>query len=155
MDVVTKMIAPVIDYGDIIYAAANKTKLDELQVQQNKCLRICNRRPPLLNRVQLHKKYKVLPLRLKRELHMTKFAFKRSMDQKFVDERPIHTRAHDGRLLRTFFTRRAKVQKGVEYQCASMWNALESRQRAVDNGVKFGRDMRNLYDHKLKNLIEI
>ena len=154
-DVVTKMICPVFDYGDIIYGAAGKTKLDDLQVHQNKCLRICNREPPLLNRVQLHQKYKVLPLNLKRELHMTKFAFKRSLLPEFVDDRQIHTRAHDSRLLKTFFTRRTKVQGSVEYRCAALWNSLETKQRETFEGVKFSNGMRSKYDLLLKNLVSI
>ena len=152
-DVVTKMIVPVIDYGDIIYGAAGKVKLDDLQVHQNKCLRICNRNPPLLNRVQLHQKYNVLPLSLRRELHMTKFAFKRSLLPAYVDNRQIYTRAHDNRLLKTFFTRRTKVQKSVAYQCASLWNALESEQRETFETVKFSNGMRSKYDRLLETLV--
>ena len=86
---------------------------------------------------------------------MTKFAFKRSLDPNFVDNRQIHTRAHDNRLLKVFFTRRTKVQKGVEYQCASLWNSLESEHRETFENKIFGRDMRKLYDQKLKTLVEI
>ena len=149
------MIIPIIDYADIIYGAAPKTKLAELQVHQNKCLRTCNKVPPLLNRIGLHKKYRVLPMRLRREQHIIKFAFKRSLDDKYVDNRNINTRAHDSRLLKTFFTRKAKVQKGVEFMCASLWNALENNHReSADYGV-FRDLMRKRYDEKLLNILEI
>ena len=86
---------------------------------------------------------------------MLKFAFKRSLDPLYVDDRKIPTRAHDSRMLKTFFTRKATVQKGVEYQCALKWNALDHELRDIVDSNKFGIGMRNKYDRILENLTEI
>ena len=154
-DVVTKMILPLMDYADIIYSAAGKTKLAELQVHINKCLRTCNRKPPHLSRLKLHKKYKVLPLRLRREMHTIKFAFKRSLDPKYSDDRGIVTRAHDNRMLKTFFTRRATVQRSVEYKCAQYWNALDHDLRECKEYGIFSDRLGRRYREKLTALQEM
>ena len=55
----------------------------------------------------------------------------------------------------SFFTRRTKVQKSVEYQCASLWNALESKQRETFDTIQFSNGMRDKYDRILKTLVQI
>ena len=86
---------------------------------------------------------------------MTKFAFKRSLEAKYVDARQIHTRAHDSRLLKSFFTRSAKVQKGVEYKCAELWNALETTERDTREIHVLRDRMRGKYKKVLGNITKI
>ena len=48
------MILPHFDYGDIIYEATSNENLNDLQILQNKCLRLCTKSPFGINLNFLH-----------------------------------------------------------------------------------------------------
>ena len=60
-------IRPVLEYGAIILAAANKTRLAQLQVIQNRALRICLRMPKYTRISVLHELANIEPIRQRLE----------------------------------------------------------------------------------------
>ena len=48
------MVAPLIDYGDVIYSGASELKIQSLQKLQNRGLRVCLNNPRYTSRIQLH-----------------------------------------------------------------------------------------------------
>ena len=94
------MILPHIDYGDIIYSAANLNQLTKLQRIQNKCLRICLRADPPLSVKELHRAAGLSSLSEPREHHLLNLTYTRTRNPNYTDNRQITTRAHNLSLLK-------------------------------------------------------
>ena len=131
------MVLPYIDYGDIVYAGATTTSLNKLQRLQNRALRI------ILNDYNsgsthiMHQNLRILPLNNRRCLHFLNFAFKRSNQPRYVDNRDLLTRAHDKKLLLCPKMRTEQMKKSVMYNTAKHWNNLTLEEQQANNYVSF------------------
>ena len=87
--IIYKTMVPLyLDYGDLLYAAANMCLLDKLQRLQNKALRIISYYNALISINELHVSNKLPYL-----------VDKLTQQPKFIDNRNLLTRAHDKKLL--------------------------------------------------------
>ena len=72
-------ILPHMDYADVLYDENSKESLKQLQLVQNKALRLAyNVRlgpNPKFNTTQLHTKAKLKPLKERRIIHLLQYAF--------------------------------------------------------------------------------
>lgn len=68
------MILPILDYGDIFFHNKRGKLLKKLQVLQNSCIRIISKLPRLTNTTEEEVKLGLLPLKMRRSLHILQFA---------------------------------------------------------------------------------
>ena len=88
------------DYGDVVYQAATSDLLCKLQRLQNRALRIITKYDDnYQSTTAIHQSLRILPLSRRRYVHTNNFAYKRSIQPKYVDNRNLLTRAHGKKLL--------------------------------------------------------
>lgn len=66
------LILSILDYGDVFYDCAAKKDLDKLQKLQNRALRIANQASRYTRNIDLHRRYKIVPLYMHREKNIQK-----------------------------------------------------------------------------------
>ena len=134
------MILPHIDYGDILYDIAGKYILDKIQVAENKALRMClgvdHRYPTILT----HQEAAISSLVPRRRMHILNFMYKQTANPEIVNNRPIHTRAHDAPLFITIKPKNETTKKSVLYRGAILWNNLPVQVRLIADYEKFKLD---------------
>ena len=58
-------------------------------------------------------------------------AYQRSRNEKYVDQRQLRTRCWDGPALKVQTSKLTMYQPSLEYTLASIWNALDPRDRLI------------------------
>ena len=141
------MILPYMDYGDVVYQAATSDLLCKLQRLQNRDLRIITRYDDnYQNTTAIHQSLRILPLSRRRYVHTNNFAYKRSIQPKYVENRNLLTRAHGKKLLLCPRPRTERLKNSVVYTTAKCWNELSlDEQRACSyNSFKLKTKKREL-----------
>ena len=95
------VIAPLIEYGDIIYAGTTVKKLDKLQSLQNRGLRVCINENQYFSLDQLHSRCKIPKLAERRSYNLRKYMFKQKNNDDLINRRTIRTRMHDAVVFET------------------------------------------------------
>ena len=88
------MILPHFDYGDVVYAGASQESLSDLQILQNKCLRLCTSSPYDINIIHLHNIAKVSLLAVRRNTHLLNLMYQRKDNVDYIDNRTLPTPQH-------------------------------------------------------------
>ena len=141
------MILPYMDYGDVVYQAATSDLLCKLQRLQNRALRIITKYDDnYQSTTAIHQSLRILPLSRRRYVHTNNFAYKRSIQPKYVDNRNLLTRAHGKKLLLCPRPRTERFKNSVVYTTAKCWNELSlDEQRASSyNSFKLKTKKREL-----------
>ena len=135
------------DYGDVVYQAATSDLLCKLQRLQNRALRIITKYDDnYQSTTAIHQSLRILPLSRRRYVHTNNFAYKRSIQPKYVDNRNLLTRAHGKKLLLCPRPRTERFKNSVVYTTAKCWNELSlDEQRASSyNSFKLKTKKREL-----------
>ena len=97
------MVLPAFDYVDYVWDRGNKGENWELQLIQNKALRIIYKvkleANPLYNTDQLHAKSKCFYLNVRRDIHLLSYAYILAQSPDKFDQRNIPTRRNVGKRL--------------------------------------------------------
>ena len=72
----------------------------------------------------IHQRLRILPLSRRRYVHTNNFAYKRSIQPKYIDNRNLLTRAHGKNLLLCPRPRTERFKNSVVYTTAKCWNEL-------------------------------
>ena len=144
------MILPYLDYCDIIYAQGDKAALEKLQRLQNRCLRVCLKENPTSPRTTLHKNAKLAVLEDRRDVHLSNFMCGKRKDPRLIDDKEVHTRAHDGLLFKVPAYNLVAYKRSVEYTGALKWNAQMVNMRQVDDPFKFKNLQKRALTEKIK-----
>ena len=123
------MILPIIEYGDILYEGSNQKLLHDLQVSQNRILRLCNNVDRFMSTQHLHTESKINLLKERRIPHLSLFMFKQKDNVHIVNNRNVRTRAHDALLFTTVKPNNEKFKRNVYYKGAILWNSLTVAER--------------------------
>ena len=105
------MIAPIMDYGDIVYAGTNVENLDKLQRLQNRGLRICINESHYIPTILLHQRCEIPNLKTRRTCNIRKYMNKQQDNVDIVVNRNIRTRRHDAIVYETCFPLFEKYKK--------------------------------------------
>ena len=132
LKVYVSTVLPYFDYADILFKNANVTLLAKLQYAQNRCLKTCLLLPHLTDTDYVHAKANLPLLAERRKAHMLNYMYKRSTQDAYVDNRLLHTRAHEGPLLRILRSNSAQYDRSVEYHGAGCWNSLLPGRRLAE-----------------------
>ena len=136
--VLTSMILPAIDYGDILYSVSTKDSLENLQYAFNRGLKTT------YNKEDFHvepclRKLGVNTLEDRREMHLSSAAFDFASIDKNIDKRNIRTRAHDNRLVKIVWPKNPHYRKSHEFRVSTLWNSFKDETRAIIDKDKFQR----------------
>ena len=151
VDVLTLMILPSIDYGDIIYSSAIKTELNHLQSAFDRGLRTTYLNEDTINAKKLTKLAEINSLIDRREYHLELSAFKLTLEAQELDNRLIFTRLHDGKLLHTIWPKNPHFRKSLRFRQAMSWNSFHKNIRNIDNYASFVIKRKEFYSTKLTN----
>ena len=122
-------ILPYFDYADIIYMNAQLGHINKLQIDQNRCLKICLRLNRLTHTDFVHCEAKTPMLSDRRSAHLLNYMYIRSRDPDYIDMRQIGTRAHTGPMVNVLRSNCAAFDRSVGYQGAVCWNLLPPTRR--------------------------
>ena len=118
------MILPILEYGDVLYMGANQKIINDLQLSQNRILRICIQGDRRISTALLHRNCKIAKLYDRRLLHLNLFMYKQQGNANIVNTRNVRTRAHDGILFTTIKPNNENFKRNVFYSGALSWNSL-------------------------------
>ena len=85
------MIAPIIDYGDIIYMGGTEDNLSKLQKLQNRGLRICLKIQHHIPIILLHQQAEIPNLKTKRACNIKKYMYKQQCQTNLVKTPVVNT----------------------------------------------------------------
>ena len=125
------MILPIMEYGDVIYCGAKGKLLSKLQSAQNRILRLCIYSNVYMETERLYSACKTSKLELRRDIHLNLFMYKQKGNNRIVNNRKIHTRAHDALLFTTIKPKNEKYKQNIYYRGALNWNSLPVRERSI------------------------
>ena len=136
-------IIPYFDYGDIfLYKIQVKTKntLDRLQ---NCVLRIVLGKDTRYNGWRVHQEAKTPFLNDRRICHLENFAYKRHLNERYVDNPKRPLRIHDAPVLREHRSNNGSFERSILYQCTKHWNILPSDVRNIQTYNSFKLNRKN------------
>ena len=118
------MIAPILEYGDVIYAGGLNEGLDKLQKLQSRALGVCLDVHHYLPVILLHQETNIPKLNVSRSCNIKKYMYKQQLKECLVVEPRIQTRVHKGTIFKTLKPNLEKIKKNPLYQGALTWNEL-------------------------------
>ena len=130
------MIAPLIDYGNIIYSGTNAKNLDKPQKLQNRGLRICTNEGQNYTTDQLHHHCKVFDIPTRITYDLRKYMYKHKDNIDLVVQREIRTRRHDAVIYEACRPNLEKYKKGAIYRGVLEWNSLGPEIRNIETFQK-------------------
>ncbi len=137
------LILPQIDYCDVVYMAATKTVLKDLQKVQNICCRVilmANNRAYIED---MHNELKLIPLEARRDLHLSQlchkgiYAIPKHSLSKFFKQinsnngRSTRTRNRMNMILPKLKSSKARL--GFAYRGPSHWNSIDNAHKLLTN----------------------
>ena len=125
------MILPVLEYGDVLYDSTNKKFTGKLQTLENRCLRSCILSKQHVPTILLHQLCNIGNLEMRRTLHLQLYMFKQKHNADIVNNRNVHTRAHEALLFTKHKPNSEKYKKNVFYKGAIAWNCLSVQLRKI------------------------
>ena len=149
LSIYKSMVMPFFDYGDVLYAASNKSQLSKLQRLQNRCLRICTNSARRTNTAHLHHITKCNFLEDRRDAHLLNYIYKRRDDPDYQDTRDLNTRLHDGRTLKVTRPIKDIFTHSVGYRGAVAWNLLPREMKSINTNSKFKSKQKQLLRSKI------
>ena len=115
----------------------------QLQYIQNKSLRIIHKVKieefPLMTMAQMHDNSKCLFLEKRRKIHLLFYAFSLSKFPKYIDNRPIATRRHNGKWLLVPTSLKPMVTCSAWYKAIISWNNLKAKYTIIEDLLAFKR----------------
>ena len=135
LTIYTSMVTPTLDYADFIWDRENKGESEELQGLQNKGLRTVYKvklqKNPVMNTEQLHNVSKCLKLIDRRDRHLLFYAYTLAQNDKYVDNRILPTRYHQGKRLSVPRSLKPIVLRSCMYRAIARWNQLKPKYTTV------------------------
>ena len=123
------MVLPTFDYVDYVWDRNNIGENNELQLLQNKALRLVYRvkleQNPTHNTDQLHILASCSKLFIRRDMHLLFYAFSLKKRNKYIDERALPTRRGQGIRLLVPRSHKPIVVRSCLYRAIIRWNMLK------------------------------
>ena len=144
------MVLPTFDYVDYMWDRHNIGENQQLQFIQNKSLRIIYKvkleKNPIMTTDQTHAASGCLLLEKRRKIHLLFYAFTLSKNPRYIDNRDIRTRRHNG--LRLLVPRSLKpiVLRSAFYNAISSWNNLKSEYTLLEDPAVFKKTIKQDID---------
>ena len=149
LQIYKSMVVPYFDYGDILFMCTNQDLLDDLQVAQNRCLKICLKVPMLTNTEYIHAKTKIPLLKDRRMYHLYMFMYPRSRDPSYCDNQNLNTRGFKGPVLKRLTPHGGAYFKSVEHFGAMTWNQLKPECRSLPSKLAFKHDRKEWLNNQI------
>ena len=135
------MVLPTFDYVDFMWDRYNQGENQQLQYIQNKSLHIVYKvkleKNPLMTTEQTHATSGCLFLDKRRKIHLIFYAFSSSKHPKYIDNRNIPTRRHEGLRLLVPHTLKPIVLRSAFYHAICLWNNLKAKYTLIEDPSAF------------------
>ena len=131
------MIAPILDYGDIIYMGGSENGLSKLQKLQNRALRICVDIHHYIPTILLHQQADVPNLVTRRSCNLKKYMYKQKNDFDLIKIPIRNTRLNDAVIFNTVRPNIEKFKCNPLYKGAVLWNSLSVELRNCEDYTSF------------------
>ena len=109
------MVLPLFEYGGLFLDSCTATEQTKMQSLQHQALRITYKQDNYANVYSLHNTANLLPLKLRREIVLTKIMLNQVQDNEGLQLRELSTRAHDGPVMELLKPTSSKYMKSVAY----------------------------------------
>ena len=150
LDVYKTMVLPTFDYVDYIWDRDNLGENRELQLIQNKALRVVFNvklgKNPEFNTQQLHEKGKCQDLNVRRDMHLLFYAFTLAQADSNLDKRNIPTRRNLGKRLLVPRSLKPIVIRSAFYRAVMRWNQLKAEYTEIEDLCSFKISIKKNYD---------
>ena len=137
LQVLKVMIAPLLEYGAVIYDSAATKHTHKLQVSLNAAIRAVYKLPRLTPTAVLLDKAKMDPLTTRRHRSILIHAYHKSKIDRHIDKRQIHTRTHAAPVLIVPNGKSKLAHSSLSYSSARSWNALPAQVRTAETITSF------------------
>ena len=127
------MIAPIIDYGDIIYMGGTEDNLSKLQKLQNRGLRICLKIQHHIPIILLHQQAEIPNLKTKHACNIKKYMYKQQCQLNLVKAPVVNTRMNKAIVFKTQKPNIEKFKKNLLYVGAMTWNSMKPEIRNIES----------------------
>ena len=127
------MIAPIIDYGDVVYMGGMSSNLSRLQKLQNRALRICLDVHHYLPTILLHQQAEIPNLCTRRSCNIKKYMFRQKNNMDLVKIPTVNTRRNDAIIFKTVRPNLEKFKNNPLYTGALIRNTLPTDVRNIEN----------------------
>ena len=125
-------ILPYIDYGDILYHAANQNLLKKIQDRQEKALKICFKVHGNQNEDNMHTSANLAFLEKRRNAHILNFMYKRKDHETYLDNRALPTRAFQAPKFTIPKYNIKQYTQSLLYKGSTLWNQLPNDVKNID-----------------------
>ena len=144
------MILSSFDYVDYIWDRGNIGESNELQLMQNRCLRLVYRvkleAHPTFTTVQLHVKGNCRMLELRRDMHLLSYAFSLKKLDSYTDNRNLPTRLNMGIRLLVPKSVKPIILRSFHYRAIIKWNCLKQVYTELEDLDVFKINIKKNYD---------
>ena len=127
------MIAPIIDYGDVVYMGGMSSNLTRLQKLQNRALRICLDVHHYLPTILLHQQAEIPNLCTRGSCNIKKYMLRQKKHMDLVKIPTVNTRRNDAIIFKTVRPNLEKFKNNPQYTGALIWNTLPTDVRNIEN----------------------
>ena len=122
---------PLPNIGGLFLDSCTAIEQTKMQRLQNQALRITYKQDNYATVYNLHNTANLLPLKLRREIALTKSMFNQVQDNEGLRLRELSTRAHDGPVMEVLKPTSSKYMKLVVYRGPTSWNSLKPELRCL------------------------
>ena len=148
------MIAPILDYGDIIFMGSTSNNLMKLQRLQNRALRVCLNVHHYIPTILLHQQTGVPNLITRRSCNLKKYMFKQKNNQALIKIPVRNTRLNDAIIFKTDRPVIEKYKCNPLYKGAVLWNSMTVEIRNCEGYSNFKKYLKTwAYDVTMLNII--
>ena len=146
------MIAPILDYGDILYSGGTNKNVSNLQKFQNRALRICLDIQHYIPTILLHQQAEVPNLVTRRACNFKKYMFKQKSNLDLIKQPVRNTRLNDAVIFDTVRPNIEKFKNNPLYKGSIIWNALPVQTRNIIDYIDFKKYLKEwAYDVTMLN----
>ena len=147
----SSMILPSFDYVDYIWDRGNNGENNELQLLQNKGLRMVYGvklgANPKYNTAELHEISGCKYLSVRRDMHLLFYAFTLKDQDKLIDKRNLPTRRNQGIRLLLPRTLKPIVLRSAFYRAIARWNMLKAPYTEIEDLKSFKISIKKNYNN--------
>ena len=142
-----------LQYGIELYGHSDKGLMKELQVLQNKALKVLHNKDFLTPTKALHKELKVILVKDIQHQNILKFVWKQrngdtpeAFTSYFTENNNIH--GHNTRQAKNLHPIKAKTRfgkKSIKYYGANLWNSIDDETRTAETLKSFAHKVKEKY----------
>ena len=140
------MILPYFEYGNVFLSICEESILKKLDRIYIRGIKIALKSYDKIDEKTLLDKIKLLPLKSRREISISKLMFNKLMKNQVELQRKTSARIHDGPVIEWPVLSNFKFRNYTAYLGPTIWNRLPSNLRNIEDRDKFKTEIKKYYE---------